>query len=478
MARIVLVSNRVDNTRAAQAGGMSVVLASVLERHACLWFGWNGKINDHTAAGLQLEERRSRKGTASSFVTLSLNAQEHREYYLGYSNSVLWPVFHNRLDLAQFEAGYFERYVCVNRRFAEALKPYIKPTDIIWVHDYHLLPLATELRRAGINNPIGLFLHIPVPPAQTFLAIPEHKILAKAFSDYDLVGLQTSADVANLIKFLEDGVAGRILQDGKIKVFDRELAVGSYPVGIDPVDFSDVPENSERPCPLDRIRIAGVDRLDYTKGLPEKFRAFGRFLEKYPNYRNRVILMQIAPPTRESVEAYSDIRTALEALSGKINGQFGEIDWVPIHYMHRSTKRSRLREIYRSSRIGLVTPLRDGMNIVVKEYIAAQDPSNPGVPVLSRFAGAAEQLREALIVNPYNIEEVADAIREALEMALSDRVARHQCLLNRVQEQSSFAWAQSFLKALEKAASERQVLSKRPLAFRRALQRMSAPHSR
>ncbi|MCC7252521.1 MAG: trehalose-6-phosphate synthase [Hyphomicrobium sp.] len=442
--------------KASQAGGVAVAIADLFRNRPCLWFGWSGKIVEGDGATDAPDIRAVKSASGSALATLPLTAAEYRDYYLGYSNSVLWPVFHNRLDLARFEAGFYARYMGVNMRFARALAKLVKPDDIIWIHDYHLIPLGAELRRAGIENPIGFYLHIPVPPSQTFLAIPEHGELARALSAYDLIGLQTQVDVANLIQFLEDSVSGRILQDGRISAFDHRLAIESFPVGIDPSSFA-------RAAPVkglvqslnSAVRIIGVDRLDYSKGLPQKFRAFGHFLEKYPEYQRNVVLSQIAPPTRESVEAYTDIRQQLEALSGKINGMFGELDWVPIHYIHRSAPRDRLRDIYRASRIGFFTPLRDGMNLVSKEYVASQDPADPGVPILSRFAGAAEQLVDALIVNPYNIEEMADAIRTALVMEKEERIARYTRLMAVIRSYDSATWAASFLATLEAAAKER-----------------------
>ncbi len=427
------------------------------DRDNCLWFGWSGEIT----SGSDLNSVALQKAAATrghgALATVALSEDEHRDYYLGYSNSVLWPVFHNRLDLAKFGDGFYERYRAVNERFAQSLLPLLTPDDTIWVHDYHLIPLGRELRKLGVANPIGFFLHIPVPPSQTFLAIPEHQELAAALADYDLVGLQTKADVANLIRFLEESVSGRILQDGRIGVLDRHLSVRSFPAGIDPGDFARARPAKGLVQGVPGVRrIIGVDRLDYSKGLPEKFRAFGRFLEKYPSYRQRIVLTQIAPPTRESVEAYSDIRAVLEGLSGQFNGKFGELDWVPIHYIHRSATRRRLRDIYRASSIGLVTPLRDGMNLVVKEYIAAQDPLDPGVAILSRFAGAAEDLRDALIVNPYNADEVADAIRDALEMPVTERIERHERLMQSIEKFNNAAWSQAFLSELAINADTRR----------------------
>lgn len=478
MKRIVLVSNRVMNlSAAAQAGGVSVALADILKTDRGLWFGWNGAV---AASGESLEDVTAVKaGTNSILATVSISEEEHRGYYLGYSNSVLWPVFHNRLDLAQFEAGYYASYVEVNKRFARQLHAMLEPDDTIWVHDYHLIPLALELRKLGVTSPIGFFLHIPAPPSQTFLAIPEYRQLARALSAYDLIGVQTQADVANLIGFFEDAVAGRILQDARISVFDRRLAIASFPVGINLPDFQGaVPSSELAQGPQAAKRIIGIDRLDYTKGLPQKFRAYERFLEKYDSYRGKVVLSQIAPPTREDVEAYSDIRHTLEHLSGTINGRFGEMDWVPIHYIHRTTARKRLRDIYRSSAICLVTPLRDGMNLVAKEYIAAQDPADPGVVILSRFAGAAEQLRETVIVNPYDIEDMADAIKSGLEMGLEERRERHAKLLQSISTYDTFTWRKSFLRALETCAKERHRASgSSSEAIRKALDKVHLAHS-
>ena len=345
MSRIVLVSNRVaDLNKAGQAGGVVIAIADVLSKRHGLWLGWNGKIGEKS------EEQRTKPDIAevggATVATLPLSSREYKDYYLGYANDVLWPVFHSRLDVAQFEAGYYQRYLEVNRRFARALHPLLKPDDTIWVHDYHMIPLGLELRKLGVENSIGFFLHIPVPPAQMFLAIPEHRELARGLAAYDLVGVQTRVDVANLIDFLQDGVFGRMLQDGRIRVFDREMSIAAFPVGIDVDSFVGSRPKVLREPARTVTRLIGVDRLDYTKGLPQKFRAFGRFLEKNPDYRRKVILSQLAPPTRESVLAYVDIRHELETLSGTINGKFGELDWVPIHYIHRATPRKMLVDVF------------------------------------------------------------------------------------------------------------------------------------
>src|SRR5499427_6388006 len=261
MRRVVLVSNRVlDLRKAPQAGGVAVALADVVRLHNSLWFGWNGEITTDHAADVVARDGR--------LATVSLSETDHQGYYLGYANSVLWPVFHNRLDLAQFEAGFFERFVAVNSRLAALLEPLLRPDDVIWVHDYHLIPFAAELRKLGVENPIGFYLHIPFPPWQTFMAIPEHQQLARALADYDLIGLQTKADVANLVTYLENGVYGRIVPDGRIRLLDRLVSVGSFPIGIDVADFAHAKRDSglvQAQARASVLRIIGVDRLDYTK---------------------------------------------------------------------------------------------------------------------------------------------------------------------------------------------------------------------
>ena len=254
------------------------------------------------------------------------------------------------------------------------------------------------------------------------------------------------------------------------------ISVGSFPVGIDVSYFGKARSARalvQASTPVSRI--IGIDRLDYTKGLPQKFKAFDRFLEKYPQYQRKVVLTQIAPPTRESVEAYADIRQQLEALAGSINGRFGELDWVPIHYIHRGTPRHRLPNIYHSSRIGMVTPLRDGMNLVAKEYVAAQAPADPGVLILSQFAGAAEDMPDALLVNPYNIEDMADVIRIALEMPLEERRQRHEALMKSIRTHDATAWWQAFLSNLERVRSDDDPARWRsPEPIREALRKLQA----
>jgi trehalose 6-phosphate synthase len=450
MRRLVCVSNRVMTSRkAAQAGGVAVALSDIMQSTRGLWFGWSGEIEDGPG---QVDIAADDGG--ATLATLPMTRQEHEGFYLGYSNAVLWPVFHNRIDLAKFEAGTFESYVQFNRKVAAALAPLLRPDDIIWVHDYHFIPLAQDLRRLGARNPMGFFLHITMPPAEAYLAIPEHRLLSSALSNYDLIGLQTSRDVANTARCLEASVAGERMPDGKIRIGDRMPVFDSFPIGIKPSDFLLKKKNTGAPV-QDPRRVLGVDRLDYTKGLPQKFRAFQRFLEKYPEHRRAVVLTQIAAPTRGEVNAYSNIRKDLERVSGAVNGTYGDLDWVPVQYIHRATARRKLGDIYRSAAVALVTPLADGMNLMAKEYVAAQDPENPGVLILSQFAGAAEQLQTALLINPHHRDEVADALHRALAMDRLERVQRHTAMMASVVAENSDVWWRSFIDRLGRIATAR-----------------------
>ena len=387
---------------------------------------------------------------------MPLTERDYREYYLGFSNEVLWPVHHYRLDLAHFTLEAAEGYRRVNARFAEKLSPIIHRSDLIWVHDYHLIPLGAGLRARGVGNEIGFFFHIPFPPPEVLSATPEHEWLMSSLLEYDLVGFQTTSDQANFCRFACDFMGGEMTAPDTLRVAGKSLKASVFPVGIDVeslVAMAQSPEADERVQRTRRqaepgLTVIGVDRLDYSKGLPEKFRAFRRLLEMCPDKCKPASLIQIASPTRDDLEAYIDIRHELETLSGAINGQFGDFDWTPVRYIHRAVERDRLAALYRGSKIGLVTPLRDGMNLVAKEYVAAQDEADPGVLILSRFAGAAEDLQEALIVNPYDIDEVAHAMRRAIEMTKEERIERHRALMERVRQHDACNWMLGFLRAL------------------------------
>ncbi|MEZ5660185.1 MAG: alpha,alpha-trehalose-phosphate synthase (UDP-forming) [Burkholderiaceae bacterium] len=458
MSRLLVVSNRVGNPKAgASAGGLAVGLGEAMREHGGVWFGWSGEVIDDGTPAMHHEELGN-----IELITTDLTRDEYETYYLGFSNQVLWPVFHYRVDLAQFESAHLKGYQRVNRRFAERLREIIRPDDVIWVHDFHLIPLAAELRAMGVANPIGFFLHIPFPPTQVLLTVPQSTWLIRSLFSYDLVGFQTEVDRKHFRRYVTEEAKGRDIGDNMLVAYGRTLLARAFPIGVDAEPFRALTHSRQalelverqRSRNLGRTSIIGVDRLDYSKGLPQRMRAFERLLESYPENRGQVVFSQVAPPTRVDVDAYTDIRSQLEGLSGAINGRFSDFDWTPIRYIHRALARRTLAALYATSGVGLVTPLRDGMNLVAKEYVVAQDASNPGVLVLSRFAGAAETMTEALIVNPYDLDEVAEAMQTALRMPLDERCERHRKLLGKVMMFDNRHWARSFLEALRGAVGQ------------------------
>lgn len=459
MGRLLIVSNRVGNPRAgASAGGLAVAVGDALRDHGGVWFGWSGQIVDEDTTPAVYSEQNGN----IELVTTDLTREEYETYYLGFSNQVLWPVFHYRVDLAQFETAHLKGYQRVNRRFAERLREILRPDDIIWVHDFHLIPLAAELRAMGVANPIGFFLHIPFPPTQIMLAVPQNAWLIRSMFSYDVVGFQTEVDRVHFRRFVTEEAKGRDIGDNMLVAYGRTLVARAFPIGVDAEPFRALARTREAGQTIDRQRsrnlgrtnIIGVDRLDYTKGLPQRLRAFERLLETYPENRGNVVFTQVAPPTRVDVDAYTDIRQELEGLSGAINGRFSDFDWTPIRYIHRAVARRTLAALYATSGVGLVTPLRDGMNLVAKEYVVAQDPEDPGMLVLSRFAGAAETMTEALIVNPYDLDDVAEAMQLALRMPRDERCDRHGKLIGKVVSLDNRHWARTFLEALRAAVGQ------------------------
>ncbi|MEM7695699.1 MAG: trehalose-6-phosphate synthase [Pseudomonadota bacterium] len=453
MQRIVVVSNRVGPlTDTGRAGGLAVALVDVLRERGGLWFGWSGAVSDQgTYGALKFNE----DGNVST-ATIDVAQVDYDEFYAGFANRALWPTMHYRLDLTNFDRRLEEGYRRVNERFAARLLPLLRPDDIVWVQDYHFFLLGDMLRAAGLKNPVGFFLHIPFPVPEVLTALPNHKKMVHAMCAYDVVGFQTKNHLAAFERYLLEEADGVREEDGSITAMGRNVHADAFPIGIDAGAFSKFHETKEGGENLrmvrseleDRKQIIGVDRIDYSKGLPERFMAFERLLELYPEHKGEVTLLQIAPPSRSEVRAYFEIQQSLEGLSGRINGKFSDLDWTPIQFMSRSFPRRSLAGIYRGSAVGLVTPLRDGMNLVAKEYIAAQDPENPGVLILSRFAGAAEEMPDALIVNPYSIDELAESLRAAIQMPLDERKDRFGRLYHNVVTNTASSWARAFLDRL------------------------------
>ena len=453
MSRLVVVSNRVAVTPDAKtrAGGLAVALQDALRKHGGVWFGWSGKVVPKTTA-----EPTITKDGAITYATVDLSRKNWAEYYNGFANRSLWPLFHYRLDLTAFSKQNYSGYLRVNTMFAEKLLPLLKPDDLIWVHDYHLIPMGEELRKKDVTQPMGFFLHTPFPAMEIFTALPSHYALVRALCSYDVVGFQTENDLRAFLDYIVHEAGGSILGDHLIRAFGRTVRVEVFPIGIDTEDFVKSAEQAADSESTKRLRkrvgkrlwLIGVDRLDYSKGLVERFHSFERLLETRPEYRGKVTLMQIAPPSRSEVPEYREIRRNLETEAGHINGRFADFDWTPIHYLNKSFKRHNLAGFFRVSRIGLVTPLRDGMNFVAKEYVAAQDSRDPGVLVLSRFAGAARELDAALLVNPFDYDAVADAMARGIEMPLEERRERWAAMMEKLRGNTLSTWRDNFLKAL------------------------------
>jgi trehalose 6-phosphate synthase len=351
-------------------------------------------------------------------------------------------------------------YQRVNSLFAQRLVPLLKPDDLVWVHDYHLIPMAEQLRQAGCKQRIGFFLHIPWPAVEVLLALPNHAELVRSLCAFDLIGFQTNRDLQAFVDYITVEANGKIGDGGMIEVHGQRMRAAAFPISTDPSTVAEYARKAGKSPAAQRLKrsvgdrslIIGVDRLDYSKGLINRMEAFSHLLERYPAKRSHVVLLQIAPPTREGVQEYDEIRHELEAISGHVNGTYADYDWVPIRYLNKGFTRRTLAGFFQLARVGLVTPLRDGMNLVAKEFVAAQSPRDPGVLVLSRFAGAAEELDGALIVNPYDTEGLADVLETALTMPAGARKERWRGMMQHLRRNDITAWRKSFVAALDAAA--------------------------
>ena len=453
MARLVVVSNRVGvPDSGARAGGLEVSIRPALRKRGGIWFGWSGKVADGDPGEAKTVVRDN-----VSYVTIGLQKDDYDEFYNGFANRVLWPILHYRLDLAEFTRRDLGGYFRVNEFFASNLEQLLRPDDVIWVHDYHLIPLAKALRERGHKNKIGFFIHIPLPPPEMLTALPNHERLIPALCNYDLVGFQTETDAANFSRYLSNEVGLKHVDADTFEFDGRSVQVGVFPVGVETEALSRL---ARRAIGSDFVRgvlgslsgramIIGVDRLDYSKGIPERMNAFERFLKIFPDWHNNVTYLQITPRSRSDIPEYADIARQVGEAVGRINGNFGEASWTPLRYINKAHSRTALAGLYRAARAALVTPLRDGMNLVAKEFVAAQNAEDPGVLILSRFAGSARECTAALLVNPYDHEGVAIAINRALSMSLDERIARHTVNFKALLRNDLGQWAERFLDTLE-----------------------------
>lgn len=466
IGRTVMVSNRVALPGETQTGGLAVALNAAIGEGSGWWLGWSGEsISDRRAPIQHLQSGDL------AYMLLDLPGDDFDAYYHGFANRVLWPLLHYRIDLVDYHREHADAYLRINRRFAEALAKELRGDDAIWVHDYHLIPLAHCLRELGVDNRIGFFLHVPMPPPDVLCALPGHTALLGMLDDYDLVGFQTHSDRANFRRYQQQCLPSRV----------RRCRSDAFPIGID-VDavIANAQANQARVAghnlraSLSGRRLAiGVDRLDYSKGLPERFKGFERHLETSEE-SGRWTYLQIAPPSRSRVPDYQNVRHELERLAGHINGRHARPDWTPIRYVNDSFPQTVLTGFYRAADIALVTPLRDGMNLVAKEYLASQSALDPGVLVLSRFAGAAEELDAALLVNPHDPDEIAHAFNLAATMPLAERQERWHTMMDTLRRNDVGHWARNFLDTLRQPVPHAGAATDAPPPSRRASQSLPA----
>jgi len=468
--RLIIVSNRLPiicqqnklgkwNIEPS-SGGLISAMDPVFRNRGGLWIGWPGT-TDVRLSALRSPLNKVAKEYGYNFVPVLLDEKEKEDFYQGFSNEIIWPLFHDLQSRCNFKPEYYRSYKKVNKRFAWVVGKNCGKNDFVWVHDYHLMDVAQELRKLKVKSKIGFFLHIPFPSLDIFLKLPWRFQILKSLLEFDLLGFQTARDLRNFIQCVkmmssckaekQEGFPSNVM---KIRVSDREVTVGSFPISIDYEAFAKKAATPEILAKAKKLRedlpnrqlIIGVDRLDYTKGLPYKLEAFRNALQRYPRLRQKVTLVQNVVPSREDISEYHDLKTQIEQLVGEINGQYTQSGWVPIHYIFHHMDRAELLAYYRMAKIALVTPLKDGMNLVAKEYCAA-NVEEDSVLILSEFAGAASQMQKsALLVNPYDIEEVADKIFQAFTMDPKERHAKMRRLRKNVRENDIFKWAETFLK--------------------------------
>lgn len=465
--RLIVVSNRLPYVLEKQdgdtwsvkpgSGGLVTALLPVLRDRGGIWIGWPGITEEVPAL-----DRIFREAAPDAGYTLKpvpLTEDEVDKYYHGYSNESVWPLFHDLPSLCEFEPEYWHTYVKVNRKFAEALAHECLSDDFVWIHDYQLMDVAHHARENACTADLAFFLHIPFPAPDIFMKLPESHAILSSLLAYDLVGFQTRRDRRNFVQCVRTLMKNaRVQVEGHLHVVrleEREMRVGDFPIGIDAAGFAARAAAPEVQARLASIRtrfegrqiVLGVDRLDYTKGIPQRLRAFANFLERYPEVRERVNLFQVVVPSRMGIPKYDELKLEIERMVGEINGRYSQLGWVPVHYFFRSLDATELLAFYRAADIALVTPLKDGMNLVAKEYCAC-NLEEDAVLILSQFAGASAQLgRAALVVNPYDVEQTADAIYNAFCMAAGERRYRIRRLRRNVQAQDVFWWVDSFMKA-------------------------------
>ena len=451
---LVVVSNRVARPKADEPieGGLAAALLPAVQTSGAIWVGASQRLSDSAdkESFAQIESFG-----AGAIATVDLPQAHYGGYYEGFANSALWPILHSRNDLLRSTNEDYASYREVNAFMARALVRFAKPDAAFWIHDYHFMALGADLRRLGVEQPIGFFLHTPFPARAIFSSLPRHRELIRAMLHYDLIGFQTEDDQLNFADYL-DHELGLEAVDGVYTVGQRPVRLATFPIGIDPKIFAERAAKAATRADISRLRASlqgaklaiGVDRVDYSKGLANRLQAFDRMLHFSPMLKRAVSLLQIAVPSRVQIDAYRRLQGELAALVSEINGRHGEVDWSPIRYLNKGFSQAKLAGYYRTAQVGLVTSLHDGMNLVAKEYVAAQNPADPGVLVLSQFAGAAKQLDAALLVNPHDIDSLARAISFAFALPLEERRERWNVMMKTLETSSLQMWFSDFVAAL------------------------------
>ena len=452
---VIVVSNRVARAKSDEpiTGGLAAALIPMVKDSGAIWVGSSGQTADMAQTKDSFAKIEA-LGTGA-LATVDMPAKHYRGYYEGFANSGLWPALHSRSDLIQVTADEYASYREVNAFMARALVRFVSPDAMFWIQDYHFLPLGAEMRRLQINRPIGFFLHTPWADRRTMAAVPHHADLVQAMLSYDLIGFQTDEDRQNFEDYLQFEL-GLSVVDGTVTSRAGLTHLAAFPIGVDVEEFSARATRASTRTDVARLRaslqgaklVLGVDRLDYSKGLANRICAFGRMIEIEPRLKRAVALLQVAVPTRGNIRAYRELKAELASLVGEVNGRHGEADWIPIRYVNKSFSQLTLAGFYRAAHVGLVTPLHDGMNLVAKEYVAAQNPFDPGILVLSSFAGAAKELDAALMVNPHDVDGMARQIAAALAMSLDERRERWHAMVAKLRACPVRNWFADFLRAL------------------------------
>jgi trehalose 6-phosphate synthase len=458
---LVVVSNRVARGKANEpmTGGLAAALLPVVEKSGAIWVGSSGRVRD---GSLKEPFAEIEALGAGALAMLDLPAAHYGGYYEGFANSALWPALHSRSDLIRASQGDYLSYREVNAFMARALLRFQKPDTAFWIQDYHFLALGAELRDLGITQPLGFFLHTPWPARAVIEGVPHHRELIEAMLAYDLIGFQTSDDCENFLGYISSDL-GLEVADGVVTSPFGKTNVAVFPIGIDPEKFAQQAAKAVSHPDVSRLRRSlngeklaiGVDRLDYSKGLINRINAFDRMWTEQPALQRTVSLLQIATPSRGAIEAYGNLQSELAKLVSDVNGRHGEVDWTPIRYLNKGFSQTVLAGLYRTAQVGVVTPLHDGMNLVAKEYVAAQNPADPGVLVLSKFAGAANELDTALLVNPNDIDGMARTIATALSMPLTERRLRWEAMMEKLHAGTIQQWFADFVDTLQETRSDR-----------------------